>query len=106
MSSILGNILIGVGQVLHIFMSCYMWIVVIAALITWVNPDPYNPIVRFLFSATEPVMRKIRRHVPARIGGIDFTPIIVIAGLVFLDWALARNIIEIGQRMKFGMGGF
>lgn len=104
MGSILGNILIGLGQVIHLFVNLYMWIVIIAALITWVNPDPYNPIVRFLFSVTEPAMRKVRRYIPARFGGIDFTPIIVIAALIFLDFALAQSIIDVGMRMK--MGGF
>jgi YggT family protein len=65
-------------------LDVYMIIVIASALISWVNPDPYNPIVRFLRSATEPVYSRIRRYIPAVAGGIDFTPIIVILAIVFL----------------------
>jgi YggT family protein len=100
---ILGNILIGLGNVLDILLSIYMWIVIIGALISWVNPDPYNPIVRFLRGATYPMFSWIRRRLPLMIGGIDFSPIIVIAAIVFLKYALARTIIESGYRLKGGL---
>jgi len=100
---ILGNILIGLGNVLDIILSIYMWIVIIGALISWVNPDPYNPIVRFLRGATYPLFAWIRRRLPLSLGGIDFSPVIIIAGIVFLRYALARTIIETGYRLKGGM---
>ncbi|HPI92036.1 MAG TPA: YggT family protein [Deltaproteobacteria bacterium] len=100
---ILGNILIGLGNVLDILLSIYMWIVIIGALISWVNPDPYNPIVRFLRGATYPLFVWIRRRLPLSVGGIDFSPIIVIAAIVFLKYALARTIIETGFRLKGGL---
>ena len=100
---ILGNILIGLGNVLDILLSVYMWIVIIGALISWVNPDPYNPIVRFLRSATYPLFVWIRRRLPLTMGGIDFSPIIVIAAIVFLKYALAGTIIETGYRLKGGL---
>lgn len=100
----MANIVIGLGNFIHIVLYAYMWIVIIAALLTWVNPDPYNPIVRFLSSATEPVLYWFRRKLPfLRMGGVDLTPIIVIALIYFLDWAIARNLIDMGIRMK---GGF
>jgi len=100
---ILGNILIGLGNVLDILLSIYMWIVIIGALISWVNPDPYNPIVRFLRGVTYPVFTWIRRRLPLMVGGIDFSPILVIAAIVFLKYALARTIIETGIRLKGGL---
>jgi len=100
---ILGNILIGLGSVLDILLSIYMWVVIIGALISWVNPDPYNPIVRFLRGATYPLFAWIRRKIPLSFGGIDFSPVIVIAGIVFLRYALAKTIVETGYRLKGGM---
>jgi len=101
---VLANVLIGFGKVLHIILQIYMWIVIIGALLSWVNPDPYNPIVRFLYAATEPVFSWLRRKLPfLRLGGIDFSPLVVIALIIFLDSALVTSLIEIGVRMK---GGF
>jgi YggT family protein len=62
-----------------------MLIVIARAILSWVNPDPYNPIVRFLYNVTEPVLHRIRRAIPVDFGGIDFTPMILILALVFLD---------------------
>ena len=98
---ILGNILIGFGKVLHILLNAYMWIVIIGALISWVNPDPYNPIVRFLQGATYPLFSWLRRRLPLVIGGIDLSPIIIIAAIVFLDYAVAGTIVETGTPEEF-----
>lgn len=101
---LLGYILSGLGYTLHIILNIYMWIVIIGALLSWVNPDPYNPIVRFLRSATEPMFSFMRRKLPfLRTGGIDFSPIIVIAAVYFLDYALAGYLIALGTRMRIGL---
>ncbi len=97
---ILGNILIGFGKVLHIILNFYMWIVIVGALISWVNPDPYNPIVRILRGLTEPIFYWLRRRIPLVIGGIDLSPLIVIAAIVFLDTALAGTLIDTGVKLK------
>jgi YggT family protein len=68
-------------------------VVIIAALITWVQPNPYNPIVQFLWNVTEPVYRWIRRYIPTQFGGFDIAPIILILGLEFLQ-ILISNIIS------------
>ena len=78
------NFLIAVAKILDIALSLYMWIIIGRAVISWVNPDPYNPIVRFLNSATEPVLYPIRRRLPV-MGGIDFSPIIVILAIIFIQ---------------------
>lgn len=67
------------------------WIVIIAALVSWVNPDPRNPIVRFLWGITEPLFRPFRRIVPpSRMGGIDLSPLFVLAILYLLMSFLRR----------------
>jgi len=77
-------------------------VIIIAALISWVNPDPYNPIVRFLHAVTEPVFRPIRRLVGYRLGPIDISPIIVILAIIFIQSFLVRTLIKVGY--KFGGG--
>ena len=85
-------LLISVLQFISILINIYIWVVIIAALITWVQPNPYNPIVRFLWNVTEPVYRYIRRYIPTTFGGFDIAPIILILALQFLE-ILINNII-------------
>lgn len=94
---ILGNFLHAVATVLDFILSFYMWVVIIRALLSWVNPDPYNPIVRFLYAATEPVLRPIRRRLPMT--GIDFSPLIVIAVIYFLRVFVVASLNEFAIRM-------
>ncbi|MBI5196039.1 MAG: YggT family protein [Nitrospirae bacterium] len=96
---ILANLISAAAQILDIALSAYMWIVIIAALISWVNPDPYNPIVRFLHSVTDPVLRPIRR----RLGfgfGIDISPMIVILIIIFIRRFLVSSLIEMALKIK------
>ncbi|HEY4717173.1 MAG TPA: YggT family protein [bacterium] len=81
---VIGYFLKSVAVVLNLLITIYMFIIVAQAIISWVNPDPYNPIVRFLYSVTEPIYRRIRRYIPLNYGGIDFTPMAVLFALVFL----------------------
>lgn len=94
---VFGNLLEAVATVLNFLLTAYMWIVIIAALLSWVNPDPYNPIVRFLYGATEPVLRPIRRRLPMT--GIDFSPLIVIAVIYFLKIFVVRTLLDLSLRM-------
>lgn len=89
------NILVGLAQVLHTVLSIYTWIIIIRALLSFVNPDPYNPIVRFLYQITEPLLHWIRRHIPTVFGGLDFSPLIVILAIQFLQWALVKNLLAL-----------
>ena len=95
---IVGNFLHAIAVVLDIILTFYMWVVIISALISWVNPDPYNPIVRFLYAATEPVLRPIRRRLPV-MGGIDFSPLIVIAVIYFLKYFLVATLNDFAIRL-------
>jgi YggT family protein len=74
-----------------------MWIVVARAVLSWVNPDPYNPIVRFIHNVTEPVLYRIRTKIPVDFGGIDFSPIIVILCVVFLENFVVSSLFELSK---------
>ncbi len=97
---ILSNFIMAVAKIIDMVLSLYMWIIIARALISWVNPDPYNPIVRFLYRATEPVMAPIRRWLPLRGLGIDISPIIAIAAIIFLQGFLLRSLIEFAFHLK------
>lgn len=97
---VFGNLIEGVAKVLDMVLTIYIWIIVIRALISWVNPDPYNPIVQFLYRVTEPVLRPIRRWLPFRNIGIDFSPIIVIAVIIFLQTFVVQSLIQLAFRLK------
>ena len=99
---IVGNLMITVAEIVNMLLNVYYWVVIIAALISWVNPDPYNPVVRFLRTVTEPVLRPIRRLIGYRLGPIDISPIIVLLGILFIQKFLVRSIIEIGSNIKGG----
>jgi len=73
-----------IASVIDISLTIYMWIIIAQAVISWVNPNPYNPIVRFLYTATEPILYPIRRRLPISFGGIDFSPMIVILAIIIL----------------------
>ena len=97
----MGNIIIGLATVINMFLNLYFIIIIASALISWVNPDPYNPIVRFLHSVTIPVYYKLRRVLPFPLdfGGIDLTPLVVIGIIYFLEYALVANLIRFGQSL-------
>jgi YggT family protein len=88
----MSTFLITVLEFINLLISIYIWIVIVAALITWVQPNPYNPIVRFLYGVTEPVYHYIRKFIPTVIGGFDIAPIILILALEFLQ-LLIHNVI-------------
>jgi len=96
---IIGNFLIAIARVLDIALSIYMWIIIIRALISWVNPDPYNPIVRFLISVTEPVLYPIRKRLPL-LGGIDFSPIVAILAIIFIQTFLVQSLMQLGMSLR------
>ena len=92
---VLSTLLEAIAQILHMVINIYIWVVIIAALITWVRPDPYNPIVQVLRRLTEPVYAYIRKYVPTVIGGVDLAPIIIILGLQFLDLFAVKLLFNI-----------
>ncbi len=99
---VVGNFLVAFGQVLDMALSLYMWIVIIRALLSWVSPDPYNPIVQFLYRITDPVMYQIQRRIPP-MGGMDLSPMILIFGIYFARLFVVKSVIELGYRLQGGM---
>lgn len=93
------NVLNAFAMVLDYALWLYMWVIIARALVSWVNPDPWNPIVQFLQRATEPVLHPIRRRMGWGLG-VDFSPIIVILIILFLQMALVQSLRDIAVRMR------
>ena len=73
-------------------LSIYIWVVIIAAVMTWIEPNPYNPIVRFLYGITEPLFEWVREHIPVFFGGIDFSPLVVIVAIQFINSVVIQSL--------------
>lgn len=98
--TIIANLIEAIGFVLHTALRIYFYIVIASALITWVNPDPYNSIVRFLRATTEPVFNWVRRYMPFMyLSGFDLSPIIVLLSLKFVDIAIIDSIFDIASSL-------
>ncbi len=95
---ILGNFLKAVAVVLDYTLSIFMWIIIARAVLSWVNPDPYNSIVRFIHNITEPVLYQIRKHIPVNFGGIDISPVVVMLGIIFLQNFLVGSLHKLAFR--------
>jgi YggT family protein len=96
---VVNNFMMAIAQLMDFLLTAYMWIIVGRAVISWVSADPHNPIVRFLYEATEPVLSRIRRVLPMSMGGIDFSPMILILGIMFLQSFLIRTLKQIAMGM-------
>ncbi len=99
-----GNLLSSVAAVLHMLLQGYIWVVIIRAVISWVNPDPRNPIVQMLSRLTEPLLEPIRRRMFRLMGyggvGIDVSPLILIAAIYFVDFFLVGTLTDLGMRLR------
>ncbi len=100
MSSYMSLFLHALAQVLSIALTLYMWIIIARALISWVNPDPYNPIVRFLHSITEPVLYRVRKAVPMHGMGLDLSPILIILAIIFLQTFLVGSLEQASVSLR------
>lgn len=96
---VVGNTLLGFATVLDYALTFYTWIVIARALISWVNPDPWNPIVQFLTRATEPILAPIRRRLGWSMG-VDLSPLVVIVAIWFLQIAVVQSIKDLAVRMN------
>ena len=96
---ILSNFLIAIAKVLDIVLTIFMWIVIARAVLSWVSPDPYHPIVRFIHQVTEPVLYQIRRRIPVSFGGIDFSPILVFLAIIFLQQFVVNSLLKMAQTL-------
>ncbi|HET57914.1 MAG TPA: YggT family protein [Deltaproteobacteria bacterium] len=97
---ILANFIEATARIIQIVLTLYMWIIIIRAIISWVSPDPYNPVVRILYSITEPVLYRVRRWIPTGGLGIDFSPVIVILVIIFLQSFLVKTLLQVAYSLK------
>ena len=93
------NFISAIATILHFALNGYMWIVIARAVLSWVNPDPYNPIVRAITGMTDPVVHFLRRRLPLFAGTIDFTPMVVIFAIYFLDLFLVKSLYDLAISM-------
>ena len=94
------NFIEAIAEILSWALYAYMWIIIARAILSWVNPDPYNPIVQFLYKATEPLLHKIRRILP-NMGGIDISPIVVLVAIMFLQKFLIGTLHDLAMRLRY-----
>jgi YggT family protein len=98
---ILGRFLEALATVIYYVLEIYFYIIIARAIISWVSPDPYNPIVRFLYSITDPVLLTIRRRLPLSFGGIDFSPIVIILVIIFLQRFLVASLHDLARQFVY-----
>ena len=97
---VIANLLIAIAQVLNYLLWAYMWILVGRVIVSWVNADYHNPIVRFLYAATEPVLDPMRRRMPLLAGGLDLSPLLLWIAIVFLQRFLVRSLYDLAFTLR------
>ena len=98
---IMSNFLFALARVLEFTFSALTWLIIIRALISWVNPDPYNSIVQFLHKVTEPILNPVRKLLPFSFRiGIDLSPIIVILVIMFSRVFLVQSLIDLANKLR------
>lgn len=98
-----GNFLSAMAAVLHMLLQAYIWVIIIRALISWVNPDPWNPIVQILNRLTDPLLDPIRRRLFRFSGrggvGIDLSPLLLIAAVYLVDFFMVATLQDLSVRL-------
>jgi len=97
---ILANFFEAIAVVLNWALEIYKWIIIISAILSWVRPDPYHPVVRFLNQATEPVFYQIRKRIPIVFGGMDLSPLLVLAGILFLQTFVVNSLFGLARSIN------
>jgi len=97
---ILGNFIYAIASILSFAVTILWWLIIIRALISWVNPDPHNPIVQFLYKTTEPILMPFRKIVPAFNLGLDLSPIFAILALMFIKYFIIVSLFDLAARLR------
>jgi len=95
----LQDIVVTIADLVNLLFQLYVYVVIGRVLISWVNPDPYNPIVRFLHNATDPLLDRMRRLLPLVFGGIDFTPLVLLVLLSFCQRIVVRALLQLAHSL-------
>ena len=97
---VFANLIQAIAVVINIVLTLYFWVVIISAILSWVSPDPYNPIVRIIYSLTEPVFSLVRRWLPFTfVGGLDLSPIVVLLLIQFFKIFLVQSLSQLAMSM-------
>jgi len=97
----LANFLVAIAQIINIIFTILYWLILIRALISWVNPDPFNPVVQFLYKTTEPILEPIRKILPMGLRfGIDISPIIAFLVIIFFQSFFVRTLMDLSARLR------
>ncbi|GFM35346.1 YggT family protein [Desulfovibrio psychrotolerans] len=100
MELIAGNFLMGIAGILDAILSLYFWIIIASAVLSWVNPDPYNPIVRIIRGLTEPAFYRVRKWLPfTYISGLDLSPVVLLLGIQFIKMFVVRSLYQFAGAM-------
>ena len=94
------HFILALARLLELVLWAYVYIIIARAVISWVSPDPFNPIVRFLYRVTEPVLRPIRRRLPTFQMGLDLSPMIVILAIYFLQSFLVESLRDLAGSLR------
>jgi YggT family protein len=95
----IGYLLLAIAKVLDIVMNIFLFIVIARAVLSWVSPDPFNPIVRFINNVTEPILYPIRARLPVHFGGIDLSPIVVFLGIIFIRTFVVNTLMQMSASL-------
>jgi len=93
------NFIVAIATIVDYVLWAYMWVFIVRAVLSWVSPDPYNPIVRAIYALTEPVLSPLRRKLPLYAGSIDFSVVVAVLIIIFLQRFVVRSLFEFAYRM-------
>lgn len=94
------NLVAALAALFGLALEAYFWLIIARAVLSWVNPDPFNPIVRFIYRLTEPVLRPVRERLGALAAGLDFSPMIVLAAIYFLKRFLVSSLVDLANSLR------
>ncbi|HEY3276540.1 MAG TPA: YggT family protein [Syntrophorhabdaceae bacterium] len=97
---VLGNFIYGVAYVVNLLLELYLWVVIIRTILSWIRPNPYNPLVRIIYGMVDPVTYRISRMLPTRIGMFDIAPFLVIIVIIFLQKFAVNSLLDLGMRLR------
>ena len=97
---VFSNLVLALARLLELVLWAYFWIIIARAVLSWVSPDPFNPIMRFLYRVTEPLLRPLRRRLPTFQMGLDLSPMIVILAIYFLQVFLVESLRDLAVSLR------
>lgn len=97
---VVANIVVGIAKILDAILNLYFWVIIASAVLSWVNPDPYNPVVRIVRNLTEPVFYRVRKWLPfTYVGGLDLSPLVVLLGIQIINSVLVQSLYQLAVRL-------